>query len=129
MIGERLGFEPVVIDGVEEINFGRFQGHTFEECAELFPREYADYAEKLAGSNAHGGETGRDVMERARKAVLSLPEAESGSALVVCHGAVIGYVRAAAMGFPIYDVRELIPDNAEIIALGESELKTLAEYE
>ena len=29
VIGEKLGLEPFVIDGVEEINFGRFQGHTF----------------------------------------------------------------------------------------------------
>ena len=117
IIGAKLGLEPVVIDGVEEINFGCFQGHTFEECAELFPREYADYAEKLAGSNAHGGETGRQVMERARRALLSLPEAKEGSALVVCHGAVIGYLRAAAKGLPLYDIKALIPGNAELIEL------------
>lgn len=127
-VGRALETEPIVIPGIEEIYFGFFQGHTFEECAKLFPEAYADYREKLAASNAHGGETGRDVMERARKALLSLPEAESGSALVVCHGAVIGYLRGAARGLPLNDIRELIPGNAEIIEFDAGAIRKLREY-
>ena len=124
VIGQRLGLEPVVIHGVEEINFGCFQGHTFDECAVLFPEAYADYAARLAASNAHGGETGRQVMERARAALLALPEAREGSALVVCHGAVIGYLRAQAAGLPLDDIKELIPGNAEVVELDAKKLIT-----
>ena len=129
IIGRRLGLTPVSVEGIEEIDFGKFEGHTFAECARLFPNEYADYLIHLACSNAHGGETGRQVMERARAALLKLPEAEKGSALAVCHGAVIGYLRAAAAGLPLHDIRGLIPANAEIVEFGDEEIKGLRTYE
>ena len=128
LIGESLGMEPKAVPGLEEINFGRFQGHTFLECARLFPEEYADFLIRLAGSNAHGGETGREVMERARRVVLSLPEAKEGTALVVTHGAVIGYLRGAVMGRDLTDIRDLIPRNAQLVEFDENALEKLRNY-
>ncbi|MCR5809580.1 MAG: histidine phosphatase family protein [Clostridiales bacterium] len=128
IIGRRLGLTPITVGGIEEINFGKFQGHTFEECARLFPNEYADYLIKKAASNAHGGETGRQVMERAREALLKLREAKEGSALVVCHGAVIGYLRGAVMGVPLDDIKELIPGNAEVIPFTSEDMEKLRNH-
>ncbi len=125
IVGEYLGLEPKVIDGVEEIGFGLFENHTFEECAALYPEAYADFLEKGSGSNAHGGETGSMVFERARRALLSLPEAEKGSALVVAHGAVIGFIRAYLACAPFSNVSEFIPDNAEVVPLGEEDVEKL----
>lgn len=125
-IGSELGMEPIPIDGIEEIYFGRFQGHTFEECAELFPDAYADFMMRGSDSSAHGGETGRQVMERARGALLRLPEAKEGSALVVCHGAVIGYLRAAAMGRKLNNVSDLIPGNAQLVEFDAEAIEKLA---
>ena len=123
--GSYLGLEPKPIRGIEEICFGRFQGHGFAECAELFPEAYADYCARGSDSNAHGGETGYDVLFRAREALLALPEAQKGSALVVTHGAVIGFLRAAAAGLPLNDVRRFIPGNAEIAGFDEGMLESL----
>lgn len=128
IVGRRLGLEPIPIKGVEEIYFGCFQGHIFKECEALFPEAYADYKKRGSDSNAHGGETGEDVFLRARKALLALPEAHSGSALVVCHGAVIGYLRGAAEGIPLCDIRELIPDNAELVPFDEGMIDRIAAW-
>lgn len=126
IVGRRLGLSPKVIEGIEEIGFGRFQGHTFEEAAELFPEAYAEFLKYGTDSNAHGGETGRMVLERARRALLALPEAKEGSALVVCHGAVIGYLRAFIAGASLSNVSEFIPDNAETVELGPEAMELLA---
>lgn len=128
IIGRRLKLTPVTVHGIEEICFGKFQGHTFDECARLFPEEYADYLIRKADSHAHGGETGRQVMERAREALLKLPEAAEGSALVVCHGAVIGYLRGAALGLPLFDVKELIPGNAEVVVFTPEDMERIERY-
>ena len=128
IIGRRLGLTPVSIEGIQEICFGMFQGHTFEESARLFPEQYADFLIRGVMSNAHGGETGLQVFERARRAILKLPECETGSALVVCHGAVIGYLRAAAAGAELTEVGRFIPENAGICPLGPEMLKSIAEY-
>ena len=126
IVGEYLGLEPKPIPGVEEIYFGCFQGHTFAECAELYPEAYADHVARGSDSDAHGGETGRDVLARARAALLALPESRNDEpALVVTHGAVIGFLRAAAKGLPLADIRELIPANAEIVAFDEGMLESL----
>lgn len=128
IIGRALSLEPVTIPGLEEIAFGRFQGHMFSECETLFPEAYADHKRLGSDSNAHGGETGRQVMERAREALLKLPEAMRGSALVVTHGAVIGFLKAAAEGLPLNDVRAFIPGNAELVAFDEGMMKALERY-
>ena len=126
IIGGYLGITPITVFGIEEIFFGCFQGHTFEECARLYPEQYAEFL--LRGTNTHGGETGKQVFERARAALLKLREAESGSALVVCHGAVIGYLRAALMGKRFEDAGELIPDNGQIVSFSEANMRKLREY-
>ena len=128
IIGRRLGLTPVSIAGIQEICFGCFQGHTFEESARLYPEIYADFLIFGNESNAHGGEKGRQVFERARKALSKLPESKSGSALVVCHGAVIGFLRAAAAGKPLSEVKEFIPENAAVIPLDEAAMERIMQY-
>lgn len=128
IVGSYLGLSPKPTAGIEEIFFGRFQGHSFDECAVLFPDAYADFMREGSFSGAHGGETGPDVFLRARAALLSLKEAKEGSALVVCHGAVIGYLRAAIIGRPLNDMTDLIPDNAELIPLDADAIGKLKEY-
>ena len=129
IIGRALSLTPITAEGLEEIFFGRFQGHIFSECARLFPEAYADYLIHGSNSNAHGGETGYDVMDRARKALLKLPEsANEEPALVVCHGAVIGFLRAAAEGLPLNDVRAFIPENAELCEFTPEMMERIAAY-
>ena len=125
IIGSRIGLEPRVVPGLEEINFGCFQGHTYEEIAELYPEAYREFQLRGTDVNPHGGETGQMVFERARRALLSLPEAEKGSALVVSHGAVIGYLRAYIAGKGFSDVKEYIPRNAQTVEFGEREIALL----
>ncbi|MBO4384534.1 MAG: histidine phosphatase family protein [Clostridia bacterium] len=127
IIGEYLGLEPQTVDGLEELNFGCFQGHTFKEIPTLFPEMFAEFERTGTDSAPHGGETGREVFDRARLALLSLPEAGKGRALVVSHGAVIGFIRAYLNGVPLKDMRDFIPGNAETVELGKAELKKLRE--
>ena len=134
IIGRHVGIEPITIDGVQEIAFGKFQGHTFAEIEKLYPEEYADYLADRANSTSHGGENPKQVLSRARAALLALPEAKTvmeggeASALVVCHGAVIAYLRAAACGRALGEILDLIPDNAQLIPLGKEELERIVNY-
>ena len=134
IIGWSMGLEPITIKGVEEIYFGSFLGHTFAEIEKLFPAEYGEYLSDRAHSRSHGGENPYDVLSRSREALLSLPETRDvlrgggASALVVCHGAVIAYLRAASVGRPLDDILDLIPDNAQLIPFGKEELERVAEY-
>ena len=128
IIGGYLGLEPKPVAGLEEICFGRFQDHTFAECAELYPEAFADLEARGSASNMHGGETGMDVFLRARAALLALPEAREGSALVVSHGAVIGCLRAAALGLPMNEISDLIPGNAELCGFAPEIMERIAGY-
>ncbi|MBO4848323.1 MAG: histidine phosphatase family protein, partial [Clostridia bacterium] len=49
-------------------------------------------------------------------------------ALVVCHGAVIGFLRAAAEGLPLNDVRKFIPKNAELCEFTPEMMERIAAY-
>lgn len=129
IVGRRLGLTPVSIEGIQEINFGMFQGHTFEESARLYPEQYADFLIHGCYSGAHGGETGPQVLERARCALLKLPESRGGRALVICHGAVIGYLSAAVQGVPLSDSRQFIPDNTGVVPFDEAAMEKLRQYD
>ena len=76
------------------------------------------------------------MLLRARAALLSLPEVqkllageETKDILVVSHGAVTAYLRAAAKGIDLVGYPELIPGNAELIPFGIEELERIAAYE
>lgn len=127
IIGGYLGLEPKAVNGLEELNFGCFQGHTFREIPTLFPYEYAEYEKHGVDTAAYGGETGQMVLERAKRALAALPEAKNGEALVVSHGAVIGFIRAFVKGIPLGEAKALIPGNVETVELGEAEIEKLFE--
>ena len=135
IIGRRMGIEPITVPGLEEIYFGKFQSHTFAEIAVIYPEEFAAYSADREHCAPHGGETPGQVLERARRTLLSLPEVkrlmageEAPDTLVVCHGAVIAYLRAAARGQSLAEITELIPKNAELIPISAGELKLISEY-
>ena len=135
IVGRHMGLEPIAISGLEEIALGVFQGHTFAEAAELFPIEYAAYSADRVHCASHGGETPGQVLIRARNALFALPEVqkllageETKDILVVSHGAVTAYLRAAAKGVDLAGYPELIPGNAELIPFGKEELLKIKEY-
>ena len=98
---EVLGLEPQVVEGLRETSFGDWDGHTFAEVREKWPRELDAW---LGSSTVAppGGESFDAVARRVRRARDELITAHPGRTVVaVTHVTPIKLLVRAALGAPM----------------------------
>lgn len=84
-----------VIPGLEEMNFGIFEGHTWEEIAALYPDELDQWQSDKRYHRVPDGESCQDLLERLFLAFEQIAgEAEAATSagddiLIITHGMVI----------------------------------------
>ena len=100
-IGARLDLEPTEHPGFAEIDFGEFEGRTYEEIAASEPALYRAWMDTPTAVRFPGGESFTDLRARVLPAVAEIRAAHAGSVVVlVAHGGVIRAVLAAALALP-----------------------------
>ncbi len=93
--GSRYHVSVKVISGLEEMNFGVFEGHTWDEIGALYPEELEKWESDKRYHKAPGGESYQDLLERLFAALERIMEEakediDSGrDVLVLTHGTVI----------------------------------------
>lgn len=93
------GLPPVIREDLAEIDFGAFEGRTFDEIAASHPDLYSQWMREPARMRFPGGESFDDLRERATSEVGRIRrEHEGGSVAVVTHGGVIRAVLADVLG-------------------------------
>lgn len=103
---------------LREICFGRWQGYTMAEVAELYPDELARWRADRTYSAPHGGESFAQLAERGWQAVQAIAAAHPGQTVaVVAHGALIKAVLCKARGIDLRDRSRLVVDNASVTAI------------
>lgn len=93
------GLEPVVDDGLRELDFGELEGRTYEEIAETRPELFRAWMEAPTSVQFPGGESFADLRARALVSLARIREAHE-AALVVTHGGVVRAGLAAWLGMP-----------------------------
>jgi 2,3-bisphosphoglycerate-dependent phosphoglycerate mutase len=99
-VAARLAIEPRVVDDLREMDFGRFEGHSFAEIARLDPA-FVDRLADIADDDLAwpGGEQRRAFYERIWVAFGSIVADYGGQrVVVVAHGGVIGAFMAMLRG-------------------------------
>ena len=119
--GRALGLEPAIIENLREVSFGDWEGHSWEEIARLWPREYTAYLADRLHVPPPGGESFAHLLGRVYPALAGIAAAGEGTALVVCHSAVIKAVRCHMDGTDFRDIqRRYVMGNADWIALSQA---------
>jgi broad specificity phosphatase PhoE len=97
---EPHGLRVVPVDGLREINHGRWEGKTRREVEAEYPEEYARYEHDPYSFAPLGGETGLAVTARALPALLEIVERHEGCpVLIVSHKATIRLLLSSLLGF------------------------------
>lgn len=90
LLGADRGLVPVIIPGLREISYGRWEGMQASEIRRLFPQEYARWWADTS-SGAPGGESREQVSRRLDQAMRQIVEQmrEQGArrAAIISHGA------------------------------------------
>ena len=100
-VGEVVGLEPEVVDGLRETSFGDWDGHTFAEVREKWPAELEAW---LSSSSVAppGGESFDAVARRVRRARDRLIAEHPGQTVVaVSHVTPIKMFVRTALGAPL----------------------------
>ncbi|MCR5769054.1 MAG: histidine phosphatase family protein [Lachnospiraceae bacterium] len=103
----RVGYE--IVKGLEEMNLGDFEGHTWNEINALFPKELQYWNEDRRYHTSPNGESYQMVIERVFTALDHIigqhDTASDKSILIVSHGAIIATLIAMQQDPPFSDYR------------------------
>ncbi len=100
---------------LREICFGRWQGHTMAEVAELYPKEFAIWKADRTYAAPHGGESFAQMTARGWQAVQEIAASHPGqNVAVVTHGGLIKGLLCMAQGIKLTERSQLVVDNASI---------------
>ncbi|MBR4207986.1 MAG: histidine phosphatase family protein [Lachnospiraceae bacterium] len=106
--------EKIEVDGLKEMDFGRFEGRNYEEMSD--DKEYRAWIDSECAGRCPGGESKEEFQERTCKALNELIEktAEAGEDLlaIVAHGGTI-MASLEKMAFPGRSYYSWLPGNAE----------------
>lgn len=126
IIAKRLEKECRIIKGVEEINFGLWEGLSWEQVEERFQKEYQVWHENRRYEKAPRGESYQDLIERVVPALQKLltekeEEKEKRDLVVVTHSADIMALLSFLYDTPFHEmVKRYKTANTAVIEL-ESE--------
>jgi len=88
-----------VVDALRELDFGAFEGRTYDEIAQRYPELYRQWMERPTETRFPGGETFTGMRSRVLAASQELQARHCGESMaVVTHGGVIRILLADALG-------------------------------
>jgi alpha-ribazole phosphatase len=101
IVAASLRLEAAICAELREINFGSFEGLTYEEVEKLYPEEYKVWMERPTEIKFPRGESFAQVKTRVLKFKESLLTAHRGqTVIVVSHGGANRIILAEALAMP-----------------------------
>lgn len=110
------GLEVCYDSRLREVDQGEWEGMPFAEIQSRYPELVKRRRENPLAVPPPGGETVRQVRERALAAVGDIIRAHPGGRIaIISHGLSLAVIRAHCEGRPIEEVWELVPGNGEVV--------------
>jgi probable phosphoglycerate mutase len=102
IIGNPFGLAPVPNEGLNDIDYGSWQGRLVSEVTEEDPSTVAKWFRSPAEAEIPGGETLRALADRVRATVDEIVSTNAGNAVVlVAHDSVNRAILLQALGLPL----------------------------
>ena len=117
-ISRGLQIEVKTLSGLREIHFGRWQGMSWAEIAERFPRVARRWLKGFPRERIPGGEDFAGFKRRVRRALMKIVAAHPGGcAVVVAHAGVLRVVIARALGVGDRYLFRIAPDYGQMTVI------------
>lgn len=126
IVAKELSVEAQALKGIQEVNLGRWEGHTWKQVRELFPDEYRVWYENRRYEVPPEGESYEQVLQRVVPVLSGIALKEDENVLVVVHSAVIMSLLSYVYDKPFEEMsRNFRTKNGEITELEKSMIKPL----
>lgn len=122
ILRETLGIQVETREGLEEMKLGVWEGMTWAEIKETYPREFDAWTYEFGHVKTPSGESYQQVLDRALvvlREIIALPYKE---AVIVTHGAVINALTCHINRAPLSDMMKFKTKNASITITDSSDL-------
>jgi alpha-ribazole phosphatase len=105
IVGRPHGLTPEIVEALAEIDFGLFEGMTYDEAAESYPDVYQTWMERPTEVAFPGGESFAQMRERVVGAMATLRSGhERRTVAVVSHGGTNRVALAEALNLASADI-------------------------
>ena len=120
-IATRKNMAYRTVSGLEEANFGQWEGMTFDEIYQRWPEQMDKFFMEPASWQPPGGESFAMVQQRALAAFQQiLDRSEEGSAVaIVSHGGIVRVQLSHILGMPLDNMWRLSAHNVSVTSLSE----------
>jgi alpha-ribazole phosphatase/probable phosphoglycerate mutase len=99
IVGEALGISPRTVAELAEIDFGEFEGRSWDEIRNLYPQEFKLWMEDPAAVTFPGGESFAALKQRVLSFTATLQQNHlRQTVVIVAHGGVNRVILAHAFG-------------------------------
>ncbi|MEG3070641.1 MAG: alpha-ribazole phosphatase [Candidatus Syntrophopropionicum ammoniitolerans] len=107
--------EIKTLPALREINFGRWEGFSIKEIAELYPEKIKQWWKTPLQTRLPDGESLGDLVQRVAAVVKNIVESHTGgNILLVTHGGVIRSIVDAVLGMDLNEHWRLCLENASL---------------
>ena len=113
-VGRRQHVAVTVIDGLEEVEFGEWEGKTWDEISREYPEEFKIWCTEPAEIVPPGGESRPQIYRRIENALNEILRRSRGDIAIVSHGAALAYMVSLMLEKELGDHDEIIVKNASI---------------
>ena len=123
IIGKKLNVECVILDGVEEVDLGLWEGLSWGEVREKFPEEFSIWHERRGETEPPQGESYMEMLARVLKALKYLKEKNEGDVAVVTHSAVIMALQSYINETPFENMAQYKAANTSVVMVEGERLR------
>jgi alpha-ribazole phosphatase/probable phosphoglycerate mutase len=100
-LGKAKGLSVTILEGLCEIDFGDFEGLTYEEIEKQYPERYQRWMTRPTEIHFPGGESCAQMQTRVLATTLKLCQLHQRESIaIVSHGGVNRIILAEALGMP-----------------------------
>ncbi len=94
-----------IMDGLRELNFGEFEGRSYDEIATVYPEIYRQWMERPTDVRYPRGESFLDMVDRVTTAETRLRLKHAGQSIaLVTHAGVIRIILGNALGMDLENI-------------------------
>ena len=133
IVGKELRLPVTILEGIEEMDLGKWEGYTWKQVRESFSGEYSLWHENRRYQKTPDGESYEELLQRILPGLCGIlgddpcrDKKGQGSVLVVTHSAVIMTLLSYFHDTPFQDMaKNFKTKNAELVELTTEQMKLL----
>ncbi|GKX65288.1 histidine phosphatase family protein [Inconstantimicrobium mannanitabidum] len=122
ILSQATNLDYVVMDGLEEINLGEWEGLSWTEVKEKYPEEYKEWYINRRYTKPPKGEAYQDMLDRVFAALHEIIKNNSKDVAIVTHSAVIMCIQCYLTNTPFDEMTKFKTDNTSIIEIDSDSL-------